>query len=480
MLLRRMDSFSMKRLSGQDAFYLSLENSRWPQHTAGLIILDPSATGTFDLDTLRNHLEGRLRYLPQWRRRVQQVPLRLDRPLWVDDPGFSLKAHVRRAAVPSPGGPRELGTLIGDLLAHPMDRSRPLWQAWYLEGLEGNRVAVLVKQHHSMVDGIAGAGLADVICDIEERPARPPIEVPEDRSNPKRSSLELLARGVVSALQSPPEVVKLALQTVGDAVTVIRNQRRDDPPPRPLSAPRTSLNGTIGRRRDFAYGTLALDDVKRVKNHFDVTVNDVILAVISGALRRYLVERGELPEKSLLATVPMSTRGPDDAERGNAVYAMVASLATDIEDPIARLAKVHRNMNIAKELAEPHKHKDRVGVTDVAPPFLFTLLFRTVQASNLEASGPVFTNLIISTVPGPQFTLYLAGARIEHMIPVAPLSMGMGINATAFSYLNSVDIGMQVDPDLVEEPWVMTGFVQQELDRLVAETGRKKRPRVRR
>lgn len=462
----------MKRLSGTDAFFLSLENTAWPQHTAGLVILDPCAE--FDHASLRAHLEDRLRYLPEFRRRVQQVPLRLDRPVWVDDPHFSLKAHVHRAAVPSPGGPRELGTLVGNLLAYPLDRSRPLWEAWCLEGLEGGRVAILLKQHHSMVDGVSGAGLSEILCDLDEQPAELPDAVPDDRSDPERSCIELVARGAFSALLSPPRVVQLVRQTVGDAVATIGNLRRDEPPPRPMSAPRTSFNGVIGRRRDFAYCSLALDDVKRVKSHFGVTVNDVVLGAVSGALRRYLMERDELPERSLQATVPMSTRTADDTELGNAVRPMVCSIATDIEDPVTRLSAIHHNMTVVKELAQAQNIRSRVEVTDVAPPLLLTLLFRTIQAAKLEARGPLSTNLIISNVPGPRTALYLAGARIEHIIPVGPLTMGMGINITVFSYRDAVDVGMQVDPALVEDPWALVDFVREELVRLVPATGRKR------
>lgn len=468
----------MKRVAGTDAFFLALENTAWPQHTAGLVILDPSSNARFNFDTFRAHLEDRIRYLPEFRRRVQQVPLRLDRPVWVDDNRFSLKAHVHRAAVPSPGGPQELGTLVGNLLAHPLDRSRPLWEAWYLEGVENDRVAVLLIQHHAMVDGVSGAGLSDIICDFEERPTHLPAEVVEEESDPERSALELVARGALSALRSPPRVVQLARNALGDAVTTIGHLRRDDPPPRPMSAPRTSFNGAIGRRREFVYCSLSLDDIKHVKKHFDATVNDVILSVVSGAIRRYLLDRDDLPERSLLATVPMSTRVGDDKHLGNAVHPMVASIASDVEDPVERLSAIHRNMDSTKELAEDLTKKQNLGINEVAPPWLVTLLFRGIQAAGLEQKGPLSTNLIISNVAGPRSTLYLAGARIEHIIPVGPLTMGMGINLTVFSYRDVVDVGIQVDPVLVEDPWALTGLVSAELDELMAATRRKGRRSV--
>ena len=461
----------MKRLSGMDAFFLSMEGTAWPQHTAGLVIVDPSTRPGFDHNTVRAHLAERLRYLPEFRRRVQEVPLRLDRPVWVDDPGFSIDAHLHRVAVPSPGGPRELGALVGNLLAYPLDRDRPLWEMWYLEGLEGGRVAILAKQHHALADGISGAGLSDVICDTARLPAPMPVEIPDDRSDPLQPALELVARGALATLRTPLRVVPLARRILGDAVTTIGHLRRDDPPPRPMSAPRTSFNGVIGSRREFAYCTLQLGDIKRVKSHFGVTVNDVILGVVSGALRRYLVKRGELPEQSLLASVPMSTRSSTDKELGNAVHPMVGSIASDIEDPVERLAAIHRNMNSAKELAEALTTNQNLGVTDVAPPWLFNLLFRGYQAAKLEQKAPLATNLIISNVPGPPSALYVAGARIEHIIPVGPLAMGMGMNITVFSYGDLVDVGIQVDPGLVDDPWALAGLVCDEFDQLMSNAG---------
>jgi WS/DGAT/MGAT family acyltransferase len=451
-----------------DAMFLSMEGATaWPQHTLGLMILDPSDAPDFDYDTVREHLQSRLPYLPQFQRRIQQVPLRLDRPVWIDDPGFRLDAHLHRAALPSPGGPRELAEIAGVILARPLDRRQPLWEAWYLEGLEGGRVAFIAKTHHSMVDGVSGAGLSSVLCDTQPDAVAPLANKSDEESQPRRSGVELFARGALSAVLSPPKLGQYLRQQVGGAVTTISHLRRPEPPPRPLSAPRTPFNGVIGPRREFAYCSLALDDVKRVKNHFGAKVNDVILSIVAGAMRKYLVKRDALPEQPMLGTVPMSTRQADDVELGNLVHPMVASLATDVDDPVERLAAIHRGMNSAKELAEAMRKQQTVGFTDVAPPLLFDLLYRAYQAANLEQRLPLQTNLIISNVPGPPVQLFMAGARIEHIVPVGPLAVGMGMNVTVFSYGEFVDVGVQVDPELVDDAWELVSYAGEELDRLV-------------
>jgi len=454
-----------------DAMFLSMEGATaWPQHTLGLMILDPSSVPGFGFDTLRNHVQSRLKYLPQFRRRIQEVPFRLDKPVWVDDPDFRLDAHLHRAALPSPGGPAELAEIVGVILARPLDRRLPLWEGWYLEGLEGGRVAFVAKTHHAMVDGVSGAGLSDVLCDLTPDASQPPAEIVDSQGAPRRSSVELLARGALSSVLSPPKLVQYLRQTAGGAVTTISHLRRPEPPPRPLSAPRASFNGALGPRRKFAYCSLALDDVKHVKNHFGVKVNDVIVSIVAGAIRDYLAKRDALPQRPLLATVPMSTRSAEDVELGNLVHPMVASLATDIDDPVARLAAIHRGMNSAKDLAEELTKKQTVGLTDIAPPMLFGALLRAYQAANLEQRMPLNTNLIVSNVPGPPMQLFLAGARIEHIVPVGPLAVGMGMNVTVFSYGDHVDVGVQVDPELVDEAWELVSHTAEELDRLVAAT----------
>lgn len=458
----------VSRLSGMDAFFLSMEGTAWPQHTVGVMILDASEAQDYSYHKVKAHLASRLHLMPRFKCRIQEVPMQLDRPIWVEDDNFSIDAHVHHTALPAPGDDRELAEVVGEILARPLNRNQPLWESWYVEGLEGGRVAFIAKTHHAMVDGVSGAGLADVLCDISPNPAPRPDSLPEPITG--QSSIELFGRGVITTVTKPPKVLQFLKNTVSGVVTTIGHMRKDNPPPRPMSAPRTVFNGVIGPRRGFAYGSLPMADVKLVKNSLGVKVNDVILSTVAGALRSYLLKRDELPETPVLATVPMSTRSADDVELGNMVHTMIASLATDIEDPVERLHAIHRGMNSAKELAEDMTKNAGVGLTDIASPLLMNLVFRGYQAAKLEQRLPLATNLIVSNVPGPPIPLYLAGAKIENIFSVGPLNMGMGMNITVFSYDGHVDVGIQVDPALVDDEWEMMSGVAAELQQLVDAT----------
>ncbi len=449
--------------------FLSMEGGAWPQHTLGMMILDPSEIEGFGFETIKAHLESRLDYMPQFRRRIQQVPFQIDKPVWVDYPDFTIDAHMHRAACPSPGGPREFSDIVSHILSRTMERGQPLWQCWFVEGLEGGRVAFVTKTHHAMLDGVSGAGLADVLCDISANPKDRPTPPKEDEQ-PRRGKRELLLQGAATAVTNTPKLAKFLVQTVEGAATTINHLRSDDPPPRPLSAPRTIFNGIISPRREFAYTSLPMADVKLVKNYFGVTVNDVILSVVGGAVRSYLVDRDALPEQPVIATVPMNTRAAGDNALGNQVYASAASLATDVEDPVKRLSAIHNGMAAVKRLAEDMTAKEKVGFTDIAPPILLTLFMRAYQDAGLEQKLPLQTNLIVSNVPGPPVPLYLAGARVEHIFPVGPLNMGMGMNVTVFSYLDSIDVGVQGDPALVDDTWALIDAAAAELEKLVAAT----------
>ncbi|MEV0669841.1 wax ester/triacylglycerol synthase family O-acyltransferase [Mycobacterium sp. NPDC050441] len=458
----------MKRLSGMDAMFLSMEGTEWPQHTLGLMILDPSGAPGFDYEHLRDHLNRRLPYLPQFRRRIQQVPLQLDRPVWVDDPAFKLDYHIHRAALPAPGGARELADLVGEVLARQLDRNQPLWESWFVEGLQDGRVAYIAKTHHSVVDGVSGAGLSSVLCDVTPDADKPVVDLPDEVEHPRHSSLELFGRGTLAVASTPPKIVQFLGKTVRDAVTTVNHLRRDNPPPRPMSAPKTSFNGALSSHRSFAYTSLPLADVKHVKNSLRVKVNDVILCIVAGALRNYLIKRDALPDTPVLATVPMSTRDAGDETPGNHVHTMVASLCTEVEDPVERLSAIHDGMNSAKALAEDLQATHSIGLTDFTPPLLLNLLFKGFRAAKLEDRLPLASNLIVSNVPGPPIPLYMAGARIEHIVPVGPLTVGMGINVTVFSYGDYVDVGVQADPDLVEDPWELLDGAKAELERLMS------------
>ena len=342
----------MQRLSGLDASFLYLETPSSHMHVAGLMILDPSsAEGGVTLEDVKAVYSERLHLAPPFRRRLVEVPFGLHHPLWVEDPDFDIDYHIRATALPSPGTPEQLSTLVGRLSALPLDRTRPLWEVWVIEGLEDGNVAVLSKVHHAAIDGASGNELTVALLDLTPEVA---VHEPDEEWVPDHipNEVELLTYALTSLARQPLRVVRALSKTTGAALAVRRRNREEPnlaPPPSPFSAPRTSFNTAISPRRSFAYTTVSLPTVKAVKNATGSTVNDVVLALCAGALRRYLDAHGEHPDAPLVAMVPVSVRTDDDKEMGNRVSSMFASLATDVDDPVERLKVIHECMHEVKE-----------------------------------------------------------------------------------------------------------------------------------
>ena len=459
----------MRRMSGIDAAFLYGETPAWHMHVSAVLIADAaSVPGGFSVERLKRQTAARLHLAPQFRWRLVEVPLGLDRPGWIEDPDFDIDAHVRRIGVPSPGGPEQLGNLIGDLVSIKLDRRKPLWEFWVIEGLEGGKVAILAKIHHAIIDGVSGSEMATVLMDLEADP--PPIEPPlEPRAiEPVPNPFELAARGVGHTLLTPYRAVRFAEQTVRQGLKFIGFQQRDNTPPIPFQAPRTSFNAELTANRRFAYHTVPLDDVRAIKNAFGVKVNDVVLAICSGTLRRYLESRDERPETPLIAQVPVSLRTDDDkSDVGTKVGAMFASLATEIDDPAERLMAIHDSTQSAKEMQRALAADRIMGISETAPPAMISLAARMYTLAGLDSLTPPIMNLIISNVPGPPFPIYCAGAKLEAIYPMGPLLYGTGVNVTVFSYIDKIDFGFMVCRDLVPDPWFLAEGVQAALDELV-------------
>src|SRR5947207_9540816 len=337
----------MERLSGLDASFLYLESSSNHMHVAATMTFDPSTVeGGYSFEKSKDVIRERLHLIPQFRQRLAAVPFNLHHPVWVEDPDFDLDYHVRRIAAPAPGSYHELADIAGDIASRQLDRSRPLWELYIVEGLEHGHIGVVAKMHHSTIDGVSGANTMVHLFDLEANPAEEP-EGPEREAEHMPSDAELLAYAVRSRLKRPLQVASVIPKAATSVVNVVRERRSSDTvnPPAPLTAPRTSFNGAITPHRKVAYSIASLSDVKAIKNAFGSTVNDVVLAVVGGGLRRYLERRGGLPEKSLIATVPISVRPPEGEEDtsvgANKVSAMFTSLATDVADPVERLRRIH-------------------------------------------------------------------------------------------------------------------------------------------
>jgi diacylglycerol O-acyltransferase / wax synthase len=435
------------RLSGLDASFLYLETPAQLMHVCGVILVDPATMPTpYTFDGLQAGIEARVRDVPEFTRKLRRVPLGLDHPIWVHDRGFDVERHVHRLALPSPGGYAELVTLAAHLASLPLDRSRPLWEMWVIEGYrtrEGEeRIVVFTKMHHSTVDGISGANLISHLCSLE--PDAPPLALGNDRPPARDASArELLVRGVASRAALPVHVAKLLAPTVGGVARTIGRARAGTAMAAPLTAPRTSFNGTITGHRSIALVDMSLDDVKTVKKATGTTVNDVVLAVAGGALRAYLDERGELPDTSLLASVPVSVREQSRRAGGsNKVSSLFTRLGTDVEDPLERLAAMSEaNLN-AKEHHQAISADSLQDWAEFAAPRTFGLAVRAYAGLRLAERHPPAINLVISNVPGPPVPIYFLGGQVRALYPLGPIFHGAGLNITVMSNNGQIHVGV--------------------------------------
>jgi diacylglycerol O-acyltransferase / wax synthase len=465
----------MQRLTGLDASFLYLETPTSHMHVAGLMLLDPSTVqGDLTIEQVRDVYRERLHLAPPFRRRLVEVPLGLHHPLWIEDPDFDISYHIRHIAVPPPGGEQELANLVGHLNAIPLDRSRPLWEVWVIEGLADGNIAVLTKVHHAAIDGAAGNELTVALLDLSPEIAH---HEPDEPWVPDRipTDVELLGYAAGSLARQPFRVAKALRRTAGAALALRRRGREAPelaPPPAPFSAPRTSFNVALTPHRSYAFSTVSLPVVKAVKNAAGATVNDVVLALCAGALRRYLDKQGEDPDGPLVAMVPISVRSADAADAGgNKVTATLCSLATDVDDPTERLERIHDSMVGAKQQHEAIGADTLQEWAEFAAPAVAGRAARLYTRMRVaDRHRPAF-NVTISNVPGPPFPLYSIGARMVSNFPVGPIMDGSGLNMTVMSYLDQLDFGLQACPDVLPDIWSLAEGLQFALDELVDATG---------
>lgn len=459
----------MERLSGLDASFLYLESPQQLMHVCGLILLDPSTMATsYDFESFKARLDARVREIPMFTRKLRRVPLRLDHPLWVPDPDFDIDRHVHRLAVPAPGGAAELAGIAGHLAGIGLDRSRPLWEMWVVEGLASGQIAVVTKMHHASVDGVNGANVISYLCGLEpDAPLLDPMpSAVADEHVP--GDAELVGRALLTHVAKPIEFMKLLAPTTGLLANAIGRARRGEAMAAPLTAPRTSFNGTITGHRCVAYVDLRLDRIREVKNAIEgATVNDVVLAMSGGALRRYLEARGELPATSLIASVPVSVHQTSRRTGGsNKVSSLFARLGTDIADPLERI----RALAVANARAKDH-HRAIPADTlqdwaQFAAPRTFGLAVRMIAGLRLAEHGPVIHNLVISNVPGPPVPLYFLGARIDGLYPLGPIFHGAGLNITVMSNNGRMHVGIIGARESIPRVWDLAADFPAELDAL--------------
>ncbi len=424
-------------------------------HVMAAVILDPSGVeGGFTAHTLRALVGERIDQITPFRRRLVTVPFSLHHPLWIEDPSFDLDYHVRRVAVSAPGGPHELAEVMGDIASRQLDRARPLWELWVAEGLEHGHCAIIAKIHHAAIDGASGVDVLGKLVDLEPHPT--------DRQEPGEwhaervpSDVEMVVASMVSIARQPLKMVRAVRNLTGSAVRLVTRIRQNPVQAGvPFTAPRLPFNTSITPHRQVAFASAPLADVKTVRDAFGVTVNDVVLAVVAGAMRTYLEDRGELPDTPLVAVIPASVRSSDEqGNMGNRVSAMFTRLATELDDPIERLFAVREVMSGAKLV-----HHDIGGGTleewaEFLAPSVLAGGARLYSQLRLAERLPPIYNLVVSNVPGPRFPLYIAGARLVGMYPMGPIFDGAGLNVTVLSYLDSIDVGLMACREMVPELW---------------------------
>ena len=446
----------MQRLSGLDATFLYLETSDQPMHVCSIMELDTSTMpGGYTFDRLRDALSLRIRAMPQFREKLANSRLNLDHPVWVDDNNFDIDRHLHRIGLPPPGGRAELSEICGHIASLPLDRRRPLWEMWVIEGVAGTdchrdgRIGVMIKVHHAGVDGVTGANLMSQLCTTEaDAPAPDPVD-----GVGGASGWEIAAGGLVRFASRPLHLANVVPGTVSSVVGTLLRAREGQTMARPFAAPRTVFNARISGRRNVALAKLDLEDIKTVKNHFGVKVNDVVMALVSGVLRQYLAERNALPDTSLVATVPVSVHGKSDRPGRNQVSGMFSSLQTHIADPVERLKAIAEANSVAKQ------HSSAIGATllqdwtQFAAPAVFGIAMRVYARTRLTEM-PVH-NLVVSNVPGPQIPLYMLGCEVKAMYPLGPIFHGSGLNITVMSLNRNLDVGLISCPQLLPDLWAM-------------------------
>lgn len=486
----------MHQLTSLDAQFLAAEDGRTHGHVSALGIYDPSTApgARLTLEAVRDLVATRIDSLAPFRWRLAPVPLNLDHPYWFDDPVFDLEFHIRELALPAPGDDRQLAEQVARLHSRPLDRGRPLWELYLIQGLSGGRVAIMTKIHHAAVDGVSGGELLSVLLDPDPNPRTlerlEPAQRPPRRGDPVPGQVGLLLRGLLGLARQPLRALAATPRTLPhlDQVPTVRMlpgaralaagsalltgaRRRDGGvlERTNLRAPRTRFNRRIGPHRRFAFASVPLADVKAVKNAMGVTVNDVVLALSAGVLRRRLAAAGDLPTEPLLAMVPVSVRTPEQAGTfGNRVSTMIVPLPTDEPDARRRVARVNDVMRSAKQRHRAIPATLMQDANQFIPPALLARASRVV--GQLSVSDPLAppVNVVVSNVPGSPTPLYLAGARLQAQFPVSIVIDGVGVNLTVLSYRDSLDIGVIADRDLVEDAWPFIEDIKAELAELSA------------
>jgi len=453
------------RLSGLDASFLHLEQGGAHMHVASTTIFEGP---TPEYDEFRDHIDSRLHLVPRFRQKLRFIPFGLSRPVWEDDPHLNLEYHVRQTALPEPGSEEQLRILAARVFSQALDRSKPLWELWLVDGLEGDRFAVVGKSHHALVDGVSGVDITTVLYDTDREPAAPPQSPSAWLPKPEPSTAEIVAEAVLDRLTNPREIasgvtgiLRAPREIAGriqEGVSAIGEFAGSG-----LGAPPSPFNVDISGHRRFAWVRGDLGQLKEIKNRLGGTVNDVVLATVAGALGRYLRARGHSTSGlELRAMVPISVRAADEhGALGNKVSAMMAPLPVGVEDPAARLRRLTETMGDLKSSRQAVGATLLTELTGFAPPTI------AAQAARLQ-SRQRFFNLVVTNVPGPQFPLYVLGRELQATFPMVPLAKRQAVCVGIMSYNGAINFGLIGDYDAIPDLDRLAGDLESALAELAA------------
>jgi diacylglycerol O-acyltransferase len=453
----------MKQLGVLDSAFINLELPGTPQHIGGLGIYDPSTApgGFVRFKSVIAGFERRLRRTPQFRARLQQVPGGIDRPYWIIDEDFDLEFHVRHIALPAPGDWRQLCIQVARLHARALDFSRPLWEAWIIEGLDNvpglprGSFAIYGKLHHALFDGAGGQVFVDALHDLAPVPVEEAPAGAQDRlyADEALGEVQMLGRAAMHQLVNGVDVAQGMLRAGGEIARMLLGHGEDGGTSLLASAPRTRFNEPVGPRRSFEAASFALADFRALRNASGARLNTLALTVIGGALRRYLGARAELPERALNAAIPLDLRRRRaDSGDTNQVGTVYLSLHTDLADPLQRLEAVRRGADGARERGARYPLVDTMKLAGLLPPALVRAAGEFYAAHGLTRRMPLVTSTVVANAAGPEIPLYCAGARLVRYHGLGPLSPGMGIYHTVFSCNDTLTMSVLADREHMPDP----------------------------
>ncbi|HBX09447.1 wax ester/triacylglycerol synthase family O-acyltransferase [Candidatus Microthrix sp.] len=468
----------MERLSGSDAWYLSLETPSAPMVVTGVIGLDPStAPDGFDPASLRTHMADRVPLIPAFRRRLATVPLSADRPRWVDDPDFDLDHHLSLHRFDEPASHDDLATYIGELMSRRLPRDRPLWEMTLLEGLTGGAAAVVLRMHHAIVDGISGVALMADLFDLTPDSPRRTEDDPGWDPEAMPSATRLLGDGLGARIAEPLRPLQILSRTtraLADAglATAAQRRRGSTAAGQPMNAPRTPFNRSLTPERSVAFTSRPFEEFRRLRHHFGVTINDVVMCATGIGLRNHLSDLGEAVDRPLVVSVPVSVHGAADDASSNQVSAMFVELPMGLDDPATMLAAVSRSSTASKEV-NAAMGSDLIGdVAELIPGPVFSVGVDLYKRLGLADRLPPVHNLVISNVAGAPVPVFMAGAKVTGMWPFGPLLEGAGLNVTVFSADGEMMLGVVTCPELIPDVRKVLDAIGQGLDALTAAADR--------